>query len=100
MQTCDQCDYKAPLTAGLKVHKELKHGKNKHFCDQCDYKTPIFKYLRSHKKSHEDYRFACIECDHKARQSTNSKKHIIIVHGKVRFKSEYFDYTAAREYLI
>ena len=74
MYPCDQCDYKAPLPAGLKDHKELKHGKDKHFCDQCDYKTPLYKYLRTHKKSHEDYRFACSECDHTARQSTNSKK--------------------------
>ena len=28
----------------------------------------------STEKSHEDYRFACSECDHKARKSTNSKK--------------------------
>ena len=74
MYPCDQCDYKAPLPTGLKDHKELKHGKDKHFCDQCDYKTPLYKYLRTHKKSHEDYRFACSECDHKARKSTNSKK--------------------------
>ena len=38
MYPCDQCDYKAHLPAGLREHKDLKHGKDRHFCDQCDIK--------------------------------------------------------------
>ena len=29
MYPFDQCDYKAPLPAGMKDHKQLKHGKDK-----------------------------------------------------------------------
>ena len=42
MYPCDQCDYKAPLPARLKYHKELKHGEDNHLWYQCEYKTTVY----------------------------------------------------------
>ena len=97
---CDVCDYKAKLAMSLRDHKEMRHGINKYFCEKCDYKSPLYKYFRVHKKSHEVHKFLCNQCEFKARQSSNLKKHVDMVHGKIRFKCDVCVYTAATKYLL
>ena len=61
--------------------------------DVCEYKAK----LAMHRKSHEVYKFLC---QFKARQSSNLKKHVNMVHGKIRYKCVICVYTAATKYFI
>ena len=74
---CDQCDYIAKHSVGLKRHTDFTHKGIMFICDQCDYIAKTTSNLYSHKKTKHDKKvFKCISCDFTSSFKQYLQKHM------------------------
>ena len=74
---CDQCDYIAKHSVGLKRHTDFIHKGIMFICDQCDYIAKTTSNLYSHKKTKHDKKvFKCISCDFTSSFKQYLQKHM------------------------
>merc|ERR1719186_1301427 len=81
---CDICKKQYKNHAKLKEHKRKVHNGN-FYCDLCDAKFAAVSSLTTHKRTkHEGLQFPCIECNHKASQKGDLKRHMQSKHSEKR----------------
>ena len=82
----DLCDYAAPTSSDLGLHKKSKHEGIRYSCDQCEYTASKSSNLRAHKKAkHEGIRYPCDQCEYAATTSSNLRAHKKAKHEGIRY---------------
>ena len=77
----------------IQMPLDLQYGNVRYSCDQCDHKATQKGDLKKHIDSvHGDVWYPCDQCDHKARQKGNLKTHKDSLHGDVWHSCDQCDY--------
>ncbi|KAH8377035.1 hypothetical protein KR093_002923 [Drosophila rubida] len=87
------CHYATYRSAALKTHL-LSHAEGSHKCSHvnCSYVGKSVQHLKRHLNSHESERFACDQCDFKARLKGQLKRHMLRHTGSKSHKCPHCDY--------
>ena len=56
-------------------------------CDQCDYKAIQEGELKKHKVLlHGGVKYSCDQCDYKTREKSSVNRHMLVIHEGVRYR--------------
>ena len=91
----EDVEIQATTTMELTSQIQSKHPDVKYACNQCDYKAKQQSNLKTHIESkHNGVKYACNQCDYQATKQGNLKAHIQSKHEGVRYACNQCDYQA------